>query len=202
MFFLFFWSFPLVEGPHSDIFSRTRFSVFLRISFGVSSSSSSSSSSISQPGLHTGLRRSATILHHLCWCIVIFLIVFNWVSLRGPRGARRVGLHRRQQDAGVFASVAKLRRCEGLIVYKSGLIWFQNRNSSVCQKAFSYVQESPELYYRQHFLAGPGWLRLHFDYRLPFSMISGWLRLPPQTTDYTCTIKQQNARTIALLAWF
>ena len=99
-----------------------------------------------------------------------------------------MGLHRRQQDAGVFASVAKLRRCEGLIVYKSGLIWFQNRNSSVCQKAFSYVQESPELYYRQHFLAGPGWLRLHFDYRLPFSTISGWLRLPLQTTDYTCTI--------------
>ena len=41
-FFLIFRSFPLVEGPHSDILSRTRFSVFLRISFGVSSSSSSS----------------------------------------------------------------------------------------------------------------------------------------------------------------
>ena len=40
--FLFFWSFPSVEGPHSDTLSRTRFSVFLRILFGVSSSSSSS----------------------------------------------------------------------------------------------------------------------------------------------------------------
>ena len=29
-----------MEGPHSDTFSRTRFSVFLRILFGVSSSSS------------------------------------------------------------------------------------------------------------------------------------------------------------------
>ena len=40
---LFFRSFPLVEGPNSDILSRIRFSVFLRIPFGVSSSSSSSS---------------------------------------------------------------------------------------------------------------------------------------------------------------
>ena len=39
--FSFFWSFPSVEGPHSDTLSRTRFSVFLRILFGVSSSSSS-----------------------------------------------------------------------------------------------------------------------------------------------------------------
>ena len=38
--FSFFWSFPSVEGPHSDTLSRTRFSIFLRISFGVSSSSS------------------------------------------------------------------------------------------------------------------------------------------------------------------
>jgi hypothetical protein len=38
--FCFFWSFPSVEEPHSDILSRSRFSVFLRISFGVSSSSS------------------------------------------------------------------------------------------------------------------------------------------------------------------
>ena len=38
--FSFFWSFPSVEGPHSDILSRTRLSVFLRISFGISSSSS------------------------------------------------------------------------------------------------------------------------------------------------------------------
>ena len=41
LFVPFFRSFPLEEGPHSDILSRTRFSVFLRISFGVSSSSSS-----------------------------------------------------------------------------------------------------------------------------------------------------------------
>ena len=39
--FFFFLVLPTVEGPHSDTLSRTRFSVFLRILFGVSSSSSS-----------------------------------------------------------------------------------------------------------------------------------------------------------------
>ena len=37
--FFFFLVLPTVEGPHSDTLSRTRFSVFLRILFGVSSSS-------------------------------------------------------------------------------------------------------------------------------------------------------------------
>ena len=46
----FFWSFPSVEGPHSNTLSSIRFSVFLRISFGVSSSSSSKAQGILAQG--------------------------------------------------------------------------------------------------------------------------------------------------------
>ena len=56
-----------------------------------------------------------------------------------------------------------------------------------------HVQNVPDLDYREYFSAGPGWLRLHFDSRLPFSMILGWLRLPFKTTDYTCTISTNSA---------
>ena len=53
--FLLFWSFPEVEGPHSDTLSRTRFSVFLRISFGVSSSSIDSSNGREKENLNRGI---------------------------------------------------------------------------------------------------------------------------------------------------
>ena len=55
------WSpFPSVEGPRSDILSRTRFSVFLRISFGVSSSSSRSSSMRISFGVSSSSMRQAS----------------------------------------------------------------------------------------------------------------------------------------------
>ena len=49
---------PTVEGPHSDTLSRTRFSVFLRILFGVSSSSSSMSAAVKI----TWLQRQAPVI--------------------------------------------------------------------------------------------------------------------------------------------
>ena len=61
------------------------------------------------------------------------------------------------------------------------------------------IQGLLELDYRQHYLAGQGWLRLYFDYRLPFSTISGWLRLSLHTTDYkqvetTCLVVSRQQR--------
>ena len=66
------------------------------------------------------------------------------------------------------------------------------------------VEELPDLDYRQHILAGPGWLRLHFGYRQPFATILGWLGLPLQSTDYTCTLSTnfRAARAFVMLYYY